>query len=741
MREKSVQEQAAADRQVELLTRALSGAQGANGYWLNPSGRTLPKIYDKGPAVSAFNAFVLGLHADANGYKTAHYTTFNEARNRGESILQGEKGVPFFWYRWDKYVNRHNPEDVITKQDYNELEPDKRSLYKGLRQREVRTIFNVEQTSLPMVNAAKFQQLKEQYGGSNERGNLKAEERQLHTTVKQFADQMRTYMMPIRKDAVGVAHYNSDKDAIYLPEQKHFHHYEDYVQELMRQVVSATGHQQRLAREGMVMTGGRAPSEDAVKYEKLVAELASGVKMMELGLPAKIAPENLELVEYWKRELQENPCLIDAIESDVNNAIDVIRKAEKGEKVAYASDRNEAMTAELNSEWNEQGNHNIADVIKGLPNADTREMVVVGAQDKSVVDVILPAGARATKNELPGFEKAVIAEAMQHQGYEKVRFYNKDGAAGYRPDDGYFDNKEVVVAKLNGERLSVVSRLDVAEAVKHANDVPFDRVQMLRDDNNRWALYIKPQNESAISIYPDKEDLNRFFSTMKQGEMQSSQAIRMELAQKYYDLAKSNPSLTFDLMGKPAEDVDMSRIERVSLYKTKDGEQSKYMCAVHIKDMEAVKPREITPLQWQRIWVTDDANTYKRNLAATLFSDVLKQEQGMKDEFPNIKQYDELKAKHPDALILMRRNDNYESIRADADKVSEICGIETFERVKSDTNESVKMTSFAAPALDTFLPKLIRAGQRVAICEALEEPRKEIQREAEQTERKTGMRI
>jgi antirestriction protein ArdC len=701
----------------------------------------LPKIYDKGPAVSAFNALVLGLHADANGYKTAHYTTFNEARNRGESILQGEKGVPFFWYRWDKYVNRHNPEDVITKQDYNELEPYKRSLYKGLRQREVRTLFNVEQTSLPMVNAAKFQQLKEQYGGSNERGNLKAEERQLHTTVKQFAEQMRTYMMPIRKDAVGVAHYNSDKDAIYLPEQKHFHHYEDYVQELMRQVVSATGHQQRLAREGMVMTGGRAPSEDAVKYEKLVAELASGVKMMELGLPAKIAPENLELVEYWNRELQENPCLIDAIESDVNNAIDVIRKAEMGEKVAYASDRNEAMTAELNSEWNEQGNHNIADVIKGLPNADTREMVVVSAQDKSVADVVLPAGARATKNELPGFEKTAITEAMQHQGYEKVRFYNKDGAAGYRPDDGYFDNKEIVVAKLNGERLYVVSRLDVAEAVKHANDVPFDRVQMLRDDNNRWALYLKPQNESAISIYPDKEDLNRFFSTMKQSEMQSSQAIRLELAQKYYALAKSNPSLTFDLMGKPAEGVDMSRIERVSLYKTKDGEQSKYMCAVRIKGMEAVKPREITPLQWQRIWVTDDANAYKRNLAATLFSDVLKQEQGMKDKFPNLKQYDELKAKHPDALILMRRNDNYESIRADAEKVSESCGIDTFERVKSETNESVKMTSFAAPSLDTFLPKLIRAGQRVAICEALEEPRKEIHRETEQTERKTGMRI
>jgi DNA mismatch repair protein MutS len=80
----------------------------------------------------------------------------------------------------------------------------------------------------------------------------------------------------------------------------------------------------------------------------------------------------------------------------------------------------------------------------------------------------------------------------------------------------------------------------------------------------------------------------------------------------------------------------------------------------------------------------------------------------------------------------------YESVREDAEKVAEICDIDTFERVKSDTNESVKMTSFAPPALDTYLPKLIRAGQRVAICEALEEPRKEVSRDHE---RRSGMRM
>lgn len=59
--------------------------------------------------------------------------------------------------------------------------------------------------------------------------------------------------MAVRKDGSGVAHYDTEKDAVYMPKQENFEHYSDYVQEMLRQVVSATGHQQRLAREGMVM--------------------------------------------------------------------------------------------------------------------------------------------------------------------------------------------------------------------------------------------------------------------------------------------------------------------------------------------------------------------------------------------------------------------------------------------------------------------------------------------------------
>lgn len=79
-------------------------------------------------------------------------------------------------------------------------------------------------------------------------------------------------------------------------------------------------------------------------YERLVAELVSGVKMMELGLPARLADDSLPLVEHWTRELEENPHYIEAIESDVNNA-SVIRRAEQGEKVEYATLRTQRQTS------------------------------------------------------------------------------------------------------------------------------------------------------------------------------------------------------------------------------------------------------------------------------------------------------------------------------------------------------------------------------------------------------------
>ena len=869
-KDKSPQEKAAVERETELLSGALNGAAISGGYWLNASGRTAPRFYPKGPEVSPFNALILGMHADRGGYKTARYFSFNEAKKHGEAVLQGEKGVPFHWYKWEKYVNRNDPSDTMSREDYLQLDKEERKQYKGVRNREIRILFNVDQTTLPDSIPETYRALLENHGGINDRGNLKAEERQLRNAVNHFVAQIKENLVPIRKDGTGTPRYDTAKDAVYMPDQKHFSSYPDYVQELVRQVASATGHRQRLAREGMVMQGGKAPSEDAVKYERLVAELAAGVKMMDFGLPAKMSAENLPLVEYWTQELQENPTLLEAIETDVNNAVEVMRKAERGEKIEYATlldhkrttelrekqkpqvdsresailidiirkggmgvdSRNFASPAEkqtflekfnlgfydkkveeallkvhdedpevmeiafteavhygtqmaesckeyMPAEWNTKGSYTVSDSLKGIPDRSTKEMVIVRDKQTGIVDVVLPAGAlegghvafpdgdkrpycltpdevmnaqersergaKAVTNNLPGFSKTRIESALRAQGATFVRFFNKDGLLGFRPDDSYFEGKEVTTAKLEGKELRTLSYIDVSEAVENATSVQFDRIQMLRDDDGRWALYLKPQGETSFSVYPDKEDVNRFFTTIKQGQQEASAEVRHDLANKYYALAQNRPELKVDLFAGPAENADLSKIKRVNIFRTKD---ERILCAPVIDGIEKVQPRLVTPQQWQRMWAAEDMAEYKTCLAAKLFADVLQQanaqaqsqepHQGEQTRIAfdaNAKgqpftpamqeQYDQLKGKHPDAVLLFRTGDNYVAYKEDAQTASRILGLDVVHGDKAD------IVSFPFGDLDTHLPKLIRSGQRVAICDQLENPEQTISKENE----------
>ena len=869
-KDKSPQEKAAVEREKELLSGALNGAAISGGYWLNASGRTAPRFYPKGPEVSPFNALILGMHADRGGYKTARYFSFNEAKKHGEAVLQGEKGVPFHWYKWEKYVNRNDPSDTMSREDYLQLDKEERKQYKGVRNREIRILFNVDQTTLSDSIPETFRALLESHGGINDRGNLKAEERQLRNAVNHFVAQIKENLVPIRKDGTGTPRYDIAKDAVYMPDQKHFSSYPDYVQELVRQVASATGHRQRLAREGMVMQGGKAPSEDAVKYERLVAELAAGVKMMDFGLPAKMSAENLPLVEYWTQELQENPTLLEAIETDVNNAVEVMRKAERGEKIEYATlldhkrttelrekqkpqvdsresailidiirkggmgvdSRNFASPAEkqtflekfnlgfydkkveeallkvhdedpevmeiafteavhygtqmaesckeyMPAEWNTKGSYTVSDSLKGIPDRSTKEMVIVRDKQTGIVDVVLPAGAlegghvafpdgdkrpycltpdevmnaqersergaKAVTNNLPGFSKTRIESALRAQGATFVRFFNKDGLLGFRPDDSYFEGKEVTTAKLEGKELRTLSYIDVSEAVENATSVQFDRIQMLRDDDGRWALYLKPQGETSFSVYPDKEDVNRFFTTIKQGQQEASAEVRHDLANKYYALAQNRPELKVDLFAGPAENADLSKIKRVNIFRTKD---ERILCAPVIDGIEKVQPRLVTPQQWQRMWAAEDMAEYRTCLAAKLFADVLQQanaqaqsqepHQGEQTRIAfdaNAKgqpftpamqeQYDQLKGKHPDAVLLFRTGDNYVAYKEDAQTASRILGLDVVHGDKAD------IVSFPFGDLDTHLPKLIRSGQRVAICDQLENPEQTISKENE----------
>ena len=90
---------------------------------------------------------------------------------------------------------------------------------------------------------------------------------------------------------------------------------------------------------------------------------------------------------------------------------------------------------------------------------------------------------------------------------------------------------------------------------------------------------------------------------------------------------------------------------------------------------------------------------------------------------PMMKQFLELKAKHPDAVMLFRCGDFYETYSNDAVVAAEILGITLTKRNNGKGGQTIEMAGFPYHALDTYLPKLIRAGKRVAICDQLEDPK------------------
>jgi DNA mismatch repair protein MutS len=95
----------------------------------------------------------------------------------------------------------------------------------------------------------------------------------------------------------------------------------------------------------------------------------------------------------------------------------------------------------------------------------------------------------------------------------------------------------------------------------------------------------------------------------------------------------------------------------------------------------------------------------------------------MQDLSPMMRQFFSLKEKHPDALLLFRCGDFYETYCEDAVAASSILGITLTRRNNTKGQKGDEMAGFPHHALDTYLPKLIRAGRRVAICDQLEDPK------------------
>lgn len=646
MAEENINKKTGAERQAEVLVAALERANKNGGTLLNAGQKAMPQFYDKTLRITPVNALIMAMHSDNGEFKTNSYTMFNETHDRSEAVKKGQKGVPFVWQNLNQYVNKDNAEDKISRAEYNSLADAEKAKYKVNPREDLYTVFNIDQTTMSHVHKEEYAKQVEQFGA-----NRPTDEKLLRMDVNKFIQSMKDNLVPIRKDATGIAHYDSKKDTLHIPAQKDFPSYADYVQEVTRQIVHATGVPQRLGREGLSVDGVKTPSEVQQHMEMLVEELASAHRMLELGMTAKMRPQTVEQLPNIISELKADPTMAQKVLHDVNRTVGMIKKAENGEKIKLI--------------------------------------------------------------EKPS-EKRQQAWASQFP-IDKV-------------------------------------------------PSTFTQISMLKDDEGKWTLAAKPENARTFAVHPSREDVSLYFDMMKNDHDETHvNEFKTQFAQKYYSVVAATPEKEANIFRSNASQDALDLISKVNAFKTKD---NKILLVATIGD-EKQKSVQISQSQWQRMWLADDKQDYKTHLAAILYSDVLagkleemkrsvspdvegtqlheenehreyheeekRQQQQMSNVPPIIKQYNDLKQKHPDALLLFRCGDFYETYKEDAVKASNILGITLTKHSKrmDEEGKPLKMAGFPYHALDTYLPKLIRAGERVAICDQLESPRQKTSQQEE----------
>lgn len=387
--------------------------------------------------------------------------------------------------------------------------------------------------------------------------------------------------------------------------------------DIYRAVVAATGTENRLDRSGR---NNLLPEDDA-KHEQLVRELAAGVMMARQGLPAILSKENEKLIPYWEREIKENPKLLGIVERDVNNAVETIDNLVAKRKVDYESIRGQLPGKTMEN----PSKYSISQDLAKLPNIETKEIVVVKDILRKEADVILPAGASLeVNNEVPGMRKDRITIALKKEGIDDVRFYNAGGSLGLNKPNSYFQGKEVTLNNLKQYELVLHHTLDVEKQAAPKKEVIIKNFQAIKDDNGRYAFFIKPENEPSFSVYPAKEHLNTFYNVIKTDKQA---IVHNALAQRYYEMATKHPDTKLDLITPKKVDVDMKLIERPSITSSaQDAKQKLIFATINGQRVQA----PINKQQWQKMWLAEDMGAYKRALAAVIFEPMLKR--GMEEE-------------------------------------------------------------------------------------------------------------
>ena len=373
------------------------------------------------------------------------------------------------------------------------------------------------------------------------------------------------------------------------------------------------------------------PEKDIESVKQLIATVSAGVLSLKQAHPAVLSDQvSNESVESWVQDIKNDPHLLSSLERNVNNTVNTIEKLVKGEQVDYAAINGK-------SSYNKAELFNLVSELNEVVNTSTMSAAVIRNNDGKSASVILSKGIESI-SENGVLNNEDFRQALLKQGVKEVKFFNPGGTLGLNKGDSYFEDKSIQIVNFDGKEVVPQQELHLnkqSQNVEHN----FEDVSAVKDDNNRWHLYIKEKDQPYFIIQPEMRDMSRLFEAFKSQDQQAIYDTKTLLGEKYTKLVQQRPELKVDfLMPKvPAEDI--TRIERANIARDAQ-DKNKYLIFATI-DGKGYH-HEISREDFRRMWKVDNMQSYKSALAAKVFSNVLHEGQTV-SEAPSVEENQQVK--------------------------------------------------------------------------------------------------
>lgn len=426
------------------------------------------------------------------------------------------------------------------------------------------------------------------------------------------------------------SHYDAEADRVVFSGLGRTPYYDaadtiEQVNGIYRSVVEAIGDRRRLDRANRIaMIPG-----DSAKYDTLVRDLSAAVLMGRDGLPSKLSGESMRNIDFFRQELQDNPCTVNIIAKHVNETVESIDRHERGKAVNYSVVRGQHYSNYSMKDYS------VISKVNDIPAKETKEMVIIYDGKKKHADVILPADASLSTEK--GMRKDRIEKALGKQGYTDVALYNAGGANGLKAVNGYFMGKDVEVGRLNQYNIVKVKTVDLSKELNLSKNISEGKgISAIKGNDGKYVFVLRPTGESRFTIRPvgGSLDMKKFFNVLKSpSSAENRKQVLSTLEDKYYKLAQAHPELKVDVLTpKYDNSLDLSRLERVvkngdtvktykpNIWTDKDDKTKHYI--VSYVDDKFMK-REISKSQFENLFFVSDMQRYKYALAANVFAEEL----------------------------------------------------------------------------------------------------------------------